>query len=117
MEGEVPDDRRIMSKRTDDLFAKVVQNIHDDREILVELRDKIIQIGKGDAATLLAEPVTLAAVAENVSKLTDALTKMNSQLVELTKVSSKSDEGEKDKDQDKESIFDEIENQSETSTN
>lgn len=106
-----------MSKRTDDLFAKVVQNIHDDREILVGLRDKIIEVSRGDVATLMAEPMAFSAIAENVSKLTDALTKMNSQLVELTKVSSKSDEGEKDVDQDKESIFDEIETPAESNTN
>ena len=96
-----------MGKRTDDLFDEIVQNVRDDRAKVIVIRDNIISgISTLEVAV---EPLAMLGVAENIAKLSEVLTKMNSQLVELTKVSQKSDSPESDMSTDKDSIFDEIE--------
>ena len=96
-----------LGKRTDDLFDEILKNVRNDREQVTLVRDNII---KGLSTLEVAiEPLAMLGVAENIAKLSDVLTKMNSQLVELTKVSVKTDMPEEDVKSSKDSIFDEIE--------
>ena len=71
---------------TKDLINEVKGNINADRERLTDLYDSIKKLttiqGQED---LLA----LATVSENLVKITDSLTKQNSQLVDLAKLKQK----------------------------
>ena len=96
-----------MGKRTEDLFDEILKNVRNDREKLTKVRDNIID---GMTTTELAiEPLAMLGIAENIAKISDVLTKQNAQLVELTKVSVKSDNPEEDSLSEKDDIFDEIE--------
>lgn len=94
-----------MSEKTDDLFEEILKNVRDDREKVKTVRDSIVSLVGGDVSE--KEPLTMLAISENVAKLSDVLTKMNSQLVELTKVSVKKDILKPPDERD--DIFDEIE--------
>lgn len=80
-----------MSK-TEDLFQEILGNIRKDRVSVEKMRDRLLYgIGADEGE---GPQITVGEIAENVAKLSDVLTKMNSQLVELTKLSSKSDKSE-----------------------
>ena len=96
-----------MGKRTDDLFEEILQNVRDDREKVKLIRDHIVKLVSVEEVNV--EPLAMIGIAENMAKLSDVLTKMNSQLVELTKVSVKTDTSADDVRTEKDSIFDEIE--------
>lgn len=94
-----------MSITKEALINEALENSRKDRKKLEGVRDQIIDLGND--ASLLAEPTGIIAIAEHVSKLADVLTKMNAQLVEMSKIAAKSDA--EDQSSDKDSIFDEIE--------
>jgi hypothetical protein len=100
-----------VGKKTDDLLDEVLKNYRDDRKELVILRAKLMNSLKtlGDDLELGG----IAGISENVVKLSDVLTRMNAQAIELTKVNMKheliSDSNSLDSPHDKENIFDEIE--------
>lgn len=94
-----------MAKRTEDLFTEILENSRRDRKTVEAVRDDLVTLSK---VADLPEGVTSLAISENIARLSDVLTKMNSQLVEMTKISVKVDQPDKSKD-DSGSIYDEIE--------
>jgi len=98
-----------MSQRTDDLFLEILENVRYDRKKVAAIRDRIVDIATSDNPAMTIEPLAMLGAAENIAKLSDVLTKMNSQLVELTKVSSKSDNPDSEEQDNKDDIFDAIE--------
>jgi hypothetical protein len=96
-----------LGTRTDDLFKEILENVRNDRATVQKVRDQIVKLASDP--TIQAEQLAMVGIAENVAKLSDVLTKMNSQLVELTKVSARAERPNEDPKGEKESIFDEIE--------
>lgn len=99
--------------RTEDLFKEVIENSRKDREKLEHIRDRILSaVDSTDPDTLKVmeiEPLAMLGVAENIARISDVLVKVNSQLVELAKISVKIDNPVKELNSDRESMFDEIE--------
>lgn len=89
----------------DDIIEEALSNARKDRITIEKFRDKLVDLANNPI--LDVEPVGVLAVAEHISKISDALTKVNSQLVELSKIASKVKED--DSSIDKDNIFDEIE--------
>jgi len=97
-----------MEKRTEDLFEEILKNARSDRKTVEKVRDELIKLTS--QPEVMVEGMAMITVAENVAKLSDVLTKMNAQLVELTKVSVKTEAPtDVKKVTDADSIFDEIE--------
>ena len=97
---------------TKDLIDEVKNNIKTDRARLTDLYDSIKEKAKE-----VDDSFGLAAVSENLVKITDSLTKQNGQLVDLAKLKQKI-ESEKAPETsptggfgeaDAEEVFDEIE--------
>lgn len=96
-------------KKTDELITEAHQNIQKDRQVLSKYLDDLV-----DLATKGEDPLAKVAMAEQIARLADGLTKSNAQLVELAKIATKKDlfcgkgdETEFD-DEESEGIFDEI---------
>jgi len=96
-----------MGKKTESLADEILNNVRKDRAQVERVRDHIIDIVENESMS--EEPLGMLGIAENVAKLSDVLTKMNAQLVELTKINVKHDKDTDDPKTEKESIFDEIE--------
>ena len=96
-----------MGKRTSDIFEEVLENIRDDRVKVQGIRDKVIASTGEDIMSV--EPLAVLGIAESVVKLSDVLTKMNMQLVELAKLSSRGDRDKESPKIDNDDIFDVIE--------
>lgn len=101
-----------MGTTTEDLFQEILGNIRKDRVSVERMRDTLM----GSAASLgsddeedVQQPPALPEIAENVAKLSDVLTKMNSQLVELAKMKAKSEGLEDDGLFDSDEVYAEIE--------
>lgn len=101
-----------MGKRTEGLIEEILDNSRRDRKTVEKIRDQILKLAS--SPEMMSEPLTSVGIAENIAKLSDVLTKMNAQLVELSKVSSKHDHEDVDPKDEKEQIFDEIESSGET---
>lgn len=89
----------------DVIIEEALENARKDRQTIVDFRKKLIDIAMHPVMD--AEPLGIVAVAEHIAKISDTLTKVNSQLVELSKIASKTKE--EDSQFDKDSLFDEIE--------
>ena len=96
-----------MTVKKDDLIREALENARRDRQSVEKVRDHILELTKSTGAE---ESESVLAVSDTVAKLSDVLTKMNAQLVELTKIAAKSEKGEDAGNND--SIFDEIESSS-----
>jgi hypothetical protein len=93
---------------TTDLFEEILKNTRNDRKQVEKVRDELVKLAS--LPEVQAESMSLVSVAENIGKLSDVLTKMNAQLVELTKVSVKSaTPSDKDINPDKDEMYDAIE--------
>lgn len=95
-----------MALTKEDLIQEALENARRDRKTVEKVRDQIVQLVSDP--TIQAESLSLIGISDNVAKLSDVLTKMNAQIVELTKVTAKAEKTD-DKQSDKDSIFDEIE--------
>lgn len=71
-----------MKKGSEELTNKVIKNLEDDRERLIKLYDTISDMVESD-------PIAAVGVAETVTKIVDAMTKQNVQLIEIMKQRSK----------------------------
>lgn len=96
-----------MEKKNEGLEEEILRNARSDRKTVEKVRDDLIKMT--DLAEVQAEAMSMVVIAENVCKLSDVLTKVNAQLVELHKVSLKNAPADDNKKPDSESIFDEIE--------
>lgn len=95
---------------TEEIIKEAIENARRDRKRLEEISDlmlKVAQVGED------IDPLAKAAMGEQMAKITDSLTRSNSQLVELAKLGVKQKvlEGkeEGDTEADREDMFDEIE--------
>ncbi len=91
----------------DELIAEIRENVRKDRATLEAMRDKIAKSPEGE------DQFTMNGAADSMSRLSDSLTRMNLQLVELVKMKIKAEAlaGGKDDDSDseeKEAMFDQI---------
>lgn len=100
-----------VGKKTNELLDEALKNYREDRKELVVLRTKLM-----DSLKRLGDELELggiAGISENVVKLSDVLTRMNAQVIELTKVNMKyeatDDSNSLDSPGDKDNIFNEIE--------
>ena len=94
-----------MSK-IDDLLEEIHDNACQDREALAKIRDKVVD---GFDAT---DPLAKAVISDNMARLSDSLTKVNMQLLEIAKIRLKKEiassrKSEQD-DGDSDAMFDEI---------
>lgn len=95
-----------MSLTRESLIEEALENARKDRKTIEKVRDQLMTVISDPSVQ--AEGLSVMGVAENVGYLAEVLTKMNSQLVDIIKIS----EASTSKDQmqvDKESIFEEIE--------
>ena len=102
--------------RTEELFKEVIENARRDRQKPEKIRDNLIDLKPEQDEIVAIEPLANLGVAENVARLSDVLVKVNSQLVELAKISAKMDAPELDMGEEREDIFDTIEQQEKKST-
>ena len=95
-----------MGKKTDDLLEEILKNYREDRKELVSLRKRLINNLDEDPGI-----GALAGISENVVKLTDVLSRMNAQAIELSKVNMKNETIADSNDTlpDKDSMYAEIE--------
>lgn len=100
--------------KTEDLIEEVMKNIREDRAKASKVRDRLLVDLDSARDELDADnTMSIGSIAENVSTLTDVLTKMNAQIVELTKISQKRDT--QNTEDDRSAIFDQIEQADATS--
>lgn len=79
-----------MSKEVDDLFALIKENSIGDRAQLEKVRSELMELAtSGDM--LADEPLARMTVADQVTKISDSLTKINAQLLELARTRIKKD--------------------------
>lgn len=71
--------------KTDELLQEILDNARSDREKLQDAYDSLM------SAVSEADPLQQAAIIEPVVMVADALTKNNSQLIELAKIRVKKD--------------------------
>lgn len=94
-----------------DLVEEIKENARKDRQRLEKLCDDILKLTEN--AELMAQEGTSVVLAEHLTRATDSLTKVNSQLVELAKLQTKKEMIEKEIDAKKgnqsDELFDEIE--------
>lgn len=88
-----------------DLVDEVLENARRDRKAVESIRDRLI--GEISHPVDDGEPISAITISRDIAGLSEVLTKINSQLVEVAKFVSKS--GERDESNDKEDIFNEIE--------
>lgn len=88
----------------DELISEIRKNAKSDRENIEDVREKLVKTAEMD-------PIMMGAVAEQVARLSDSLSKINLQLVEIAKMKMKEDiikSKSEDDDEDKEALFDQI---------
>lgn len=79
-----------MSKEVDELFALIKKNSIGDRDQLEKVRDELMNLAtSGDM--LAEEPLARMTVAGEITRITDSLTKVNAQLLELARTRIKKD--------------------------
>ena len=100
--------------RTEDLMKEVIENARRDRQKLEKVRDNLIDLKPDQDEIVALEPLANLGVAENVARISDVLVKVNSQLVELAKISVKIDSPQLDMSEDREDLFDKIEEHEKT---
>jgi hypothetical protein len=92
------------------LVEEILENARKDRIRIENLLEKMLKVSSVPG---VEDDLAQVAVAEQVADLTDSLTKMNQQLVELVKVQSKNKEEEPKEGtlskKEREAAFDEIE--------
>lgn len=91
-----------MNKTTEMIFQEILKNARNDRNKVEILRDQLLR------SVDYSDP-SWVAICETIVRISDSLTRNNSQLVEILKMSPKLDGKDESKDSDKDSIFDEIE--------
>ena len=79
-----------MSKEVDELFAMIKTNSIGDRVQLEKIRDELMNIA-APGAVLDDEPLARMTVASEITRITDSLTKVNAQLLELARTRIKKD--------------------------
>lgn len=89
----------------DELIQEALDNARRDRKNVESVRDHILKLTQDPSVN--ADGASVLGIADNIAKLSDVLTKMNAQIVELTKIAAKAERVEDGKDN--ESLFDEIE--------
>lgn len=95
-----------MPKKMDDIIDEIHANAVEDRAALSQVREKIVEsFDPGDQ-------FARAATADSVSRLSDSMSRINAQLLEIAKIKLKEHiavlrAGEEDGD-DPDSMFDEI---------
>jgi len=103
-----------VSKKSDELIDEAHTNLGKDREGLEEFRDILLKTVK-----VAGDPIIQVSLCDSFSKLFDCLTKNNAQLVELAKIRLKKEflKDPKDafSDDETNTMFDEIEGDSENS--
>lgn len=99
-----------MTTTTEQLFQEILDNARRDRKTLEEVRDGLVKAAKTAAAQVAEDGgLTMMAIAEQVAKLADSLTRSNAQLVEISKVKAKEGPPPEDDAKDSvDSIYDEI---------
>ena len=88
-----------------DLVDEVLENARRDRKAVESIRDSLIR--EVSRETDDGEQISAIMISRDIAGLSEVLTKINSQLVEVAKFVSKS--GERDESNDREDIFNEIE--------
>lgn len=91
----------------DSLFLEILENARDDRKKSALLRDKLLELT--NAGELAGDSGVSLAIAENFSRLQDVITKINGQLVELSKVRSKNAQTDDSNIFKNDEMFEEIE--------
>lgn len=92
-----------------DLIQEALKNLREDREKVKAVRDLLVNSVVGSEES--EQPLVIdAEISENIARLSDVLTKMNIQIVDLAKASLKSSVPD-DQTLDPKSIFDEIESE------
>lgn len=85
-----------------ELSEEILDNIREDRKVIVEVRDNIIRF--------IDESEEKVVTFEGITRLSDTLTKMNAQLIEILKLNKKNaKEVDKDDHAYKDFMFEEIE--------
>lgn len=74
-----------MSKKVDDLFEQIEKNLTTDREQLVRVRDELMNLASGAGDMTEDGPLVRMTVVAEIVRLTDSATKVNTQMLELTK--------------------------------
>lgn len=107
-----------MGVKTEDIIEEVTKNIRADREKIKVVRDKLVNIVSspqldamnpaGDDSSSLGM-IGVVDLAESIAKISAVMSTQNAQLIELSKVTAKNYDPEKDASVDKNSMFDEIE--------
>lgn len=93
---------------TEDLIKEIIENARRDRARLEDVSSALLS---SITVAGVEDPLAKAAMAEQLARVTDSLSKTNQQLVELVKIHAKQDPAGKAKamaESDKESLFDEI---------
>lgn len=95
-----------------ELTDEIKSNARNDRARLESLCDGLLKLSN-NAETMLGDEMAKVAVAEQLTRATDSLTRVNSQLVELAKIQLKRDLLSKASSKDasnseRESLYDEI---------
>lgn len=102
-----------MAEKTEELFAEIAKNVRADREKLRIVRDKLVTVITGTVPGQIDDEdnqqIGMIDLVENLAKIADVMVKQNNQLIELSKVTSKNDDPEAEDNADKDSLFDEIE--------
>lgn len=100
------------------LTNEIVENARSDRERLVEFADGLKEFAQKGSKTddedldARMDPEVALALSEQIAKVSDSLTKINQQLIELVKIDAKKNEGAgngKFSNGEKESIYEEME--------
>lgn len=90
------------------LVDEIKHNARRDRARLEDLCDELLKLARNES--LMVEELAKVALTEQLTKATDTLTRVNSQLVELAKIDAKKEMSKKDRENIHDSIFDEIQN-------
>jgi hypothetical protein len=97
-----------------DLRKEIIENARKDRTRLEEVAESLLSLAHKEGALAAVDPEmtgeAAAAVSEELSRVTDSLTKINAGLIELVKVDAKKEvDPKKALERERDKIFDEVE--------
>lgn len=95
-----------MTITTEQLFQEILTNARRDRKTIETVQDDLIKAVK--SVQVQEDGLTMMAIAEQLAKLADSLTRTNAALVEISKVQAKNGPPPEDPKENADSIYDEI---------
>lgn len=95
-----------MTTTTEQLFQEILDNARRDRKTIETVQNDLIKAVR--SVQVEEDGLTMMAIAEQLAKLADSLTRTNAQLVEISKVQAKNSPPSDDHKENSDSIYDEI---------